>query len=145
MTSPRRARNVPLWTAIVATVVAGTLALVHAAVVALPGMVELEGLSIDARFRLRGPRPPATDRIVIVALDDETRRAAPDVFQTRRGYGRLFDAIAGYEPKVIAVDLLFNSTEEILPRALADRVRAAVAAPPPADPALASLLTDIAE
>src|SRR5436190_4010203 len=116
----RRARNVPLWTAIAATLIAIGLTVVHHAV-GLPGIAALEGLSIDARFRLRGPRAPATERIVIVALDDETRAAAPEVFQTRRGYARLFDALARYQPKAIGVDLFFSSPEEILPPELADR------------------------
>jgi len=133
-----RARNVPLWTAIAATLVAVVLALVHATVTPLPGMAALEGFSIDARFRLRGPRAPATDRIVIVALDDETRAAAPEVFQTRRGYARLVDALAGYAPKLVAVDLLFGSREHILAPALAERVRTADAAlRDRTDPALA--------
>ncbi|MBA3391169.1 MAG: CHASE2 domain-containing protein, partial [Deltaproteobacteria bacterium] len=140
----RRARNVPLWTAIAATIVATTLAVVHARVVPLPGMASLEGLSIDARFRMRGARAPGTDRIVIVALDDDTRVEAPEVFQTRRGYARLFDALTAYDPKVVAVDLLFGSREEILPAELAERVRAANATPP-ADPALAALIAAIAE
>ena len=66
-------RNVPLLTAVVATTVAVVLALVHHFafdVGGLPGMAALEGFSIDARFRLRGPRAIASDRIVIVGLDD---------------------------------------------------------------------------
>src|SRR5215213_6361174 len=106
----RRARNVPLLTAVVATSVAIVLAFVHHRIDGgLPGMATLEGFSIDARFRLRGPRAVATDRIVIVALDDETRQQAPEVFQTRRGYAKLFDALTAYAPKAVAVDLLFGS------------------------------------
>ena len=123
---PRRAHNVPLLTAIVGTVVALGLALVHHRLDdGLPGMAALEGFSIDARFRLRGPRAPATDRIVIVGLDDETRARFPETFQTRRGYARLFDALTAYEPKAIGVDLLFTAPELLLPAELTERVKAA--------------------
>ena len=121
----RRARNVPLWTAIAATAVAAVLALVHARrIAALPGLAALEGLTIDARFRMRGPRAPGTDRIVIVGMDDRLREADRDVLYTRRGYARLIDAISAANPKLIALDLFFSTPEEILPPALAGRVRA---------------------
>jgi len=124
MGGDRRARNVPLLTAIAGTVVAVALAFVHHALEGgLPGMAALDGFSIDARFRLRGARPVASDRIVIVALDDETRNQAPEVFQTRRGYAKLFDALTEYAPKAVAVDLFFGSREQILSPELADRVR----------------------
>src|SRR5688500_17177000 len=140
-----RAKNVPLLTAIVATVVAVGFALVHHGLeTGLPGMAALEGFSSDARFRLRGPRAPATDRIVIVGLDDETRAKAPEVFQTRRGYAKLFDALAAYEPKAIGVDLLFGSHEEILSPELAVRVRKA-ATELPADAAGRDVIVAVAE
>jgi len=123
-----RTRNVPLLTAIAATAVALVLALVHAKVAALPGIGKLEGLSIDARFKLRGARDPATDRIVIVAIDDKLRAEAPEVLQTRRGYARLLDALTGYDPKVLALDMFFDAPEVILQPALAERVKALNAA-----------------
>ena len=119
-----RSRNVPLLTAIVATVVACVLALVHTKVGALPGLAKIEGLSIDARFRLRGPRAPTTDRIVIVGLDDKLLDESPDTMQTRRGYAELIDKLTAYDPKLIAIDLFFASREVVLDRALAERVRA---------------------
>src|SRR5687767_3257622 len=120
-----RARNFPLLTALVATGIAIAITLVHhhAFEKGLPGFAALEGFSIDARFKLRGPRDIATDRIVIVGLDDETRAQAPEVFQTRRGYAKLFDALTAYAPKAIGVDLLFGSHEEILTPELTERVR----------------------
>jgi adenylate cyclase len=119
-----RSRNVPLLTAIVATVVACVLAVVHTKVGALPGLAAVEGLSIDARFRLRGRRAPATDRIVIVGLDDKLRTESPETMQTRRGYAELIDKLTAYEPKLIALDLFFSTREVVLERALAERVRA---------------------
>lgn len=144
-----RHRNVPLITAVVATVVALGLVLIHAKVAPLPGIAAVEGLTVDARFRLRGPRPPATDRIVIVGFDDKLRRDAPDVIQTRHGYARFVDALTAYDPKLIAFDVFFSSPEIVLPDPLAARVRALDAhLRDAADPALAEakgVIADVAE
>jgi adenylate cyclase len=118
-------RNVPLATAIVATVVVVALTAVHLYVAPIPGMGSLEGFATDARFRLRGHRPPDTDRIVIVGLDDKTRAANPEIFQTRRGWAQFITALSKYDPKIIALDLFFDSPEIILPEPLAKRVREA--------------------
>ena len=61
-----RGRNVPLLTAIAATGVAIVQLAVHLWAHPLPGVDAFEGLAIDARFKVRGPRAPATDRIVII-------------------------------------------------------------------------------
>jgi adenylate cyclase len=148
----KRARNVPLVTAMIATIaVVGALA-VHLYVTTLPGLGALEGLTIDARFKVRGKRAPASDRIVIVGLDDATRARNPEIFQTRRGYAQLLLALARYDAKVIALDLFFNAPEVILPPPLAGRVREADeqlrATPPAADDArlgeLGKLVHDVA-
>ena len=123
MPSPRT-RNVPLLTAIAATGVALLLAVIHTKVAPLPGIAKLEGLSTDARFKLRGSRPPTSDRIVIVAIDDKLRAEAPEILQTRRGYARLVDALTAYDPKVLALDMFFDAPEIILEDELAGRVRA---------------------
>ncbi len=119
-----RTRNVPLMTAIAATVLALLLALVHTKVAALPGIPKLEGLSIDARFKFRGARDPATDRIVIVGIDDKLRAEAPEVLQTRAGYAKLLDALTSYDPKILALDMFFDAPEIILDPALAERTKA---------------------
>jgi adenylate cyclase len=90
----------------------------------IPGLDEAERASIDVRFRLRGPRP-ADPRIAVVGIDDRTRQAAPDLVQTRRGWAHLIDALARYQPKVIALDLFFSSPEQLLRPGLAERVRSA--------------------
>jgi adenylate cyclase len=90
----------------------------------VPGLDQAERASVDARFRLRGPRS-ADPRIVVVGIDDRTRQAAPDLIQTRRGWAHLIDALARYQPKVIALDLFYSSPERLLRPELADRVRAA--------------------
>src|SRR5436305_1255105 len=114
----RRTRNVPLATAVVATALVVAVTAIHLYIAPLPGLGTLEGFATDARFSLRGKRAPATDRIVIVGLDDKTRAAAPDVFQTRRGWARLVRALARYDVKIMALDLFFDSPEVILPDAL---------------------------
>ena len=146
-----RGRNVPLWTAIVASVLALGLVALHAYVKPLPGFETAEGLSLDGRFRLRGPRAPASDRVVVVGIDDETRARHPEVLQTRRGYADLIRALTKYDVKVIALDLFFSSPEVILPDELERDVRtttAELAVTPPTDPTavrLAGLLTKINE
>ncbi len=146
-----RVRNVPLWTAIASTVLALALLSLHLWVTALPGLDALEGLTIDARFKLRGPRAAATDRIVIVGLDDDTRSTYPDVMQTRRGYAQLLRALTRYNVKVIALDLYFEAPEVILGDELEAEVRetaAALAGRTDADPTvakMASLIGKIAD
>src|SRR5688572_18841885 len=111
--------------AAVATVVCLALVAGHGTTWTLPGLDALERTSIDARFRVRGPRALRDDRIVIVGLDDEARRRHPELTQTRRGYARLLDALGKHEPAVIGLDLFFSTPERLLPDALATRVREA--------------------
>ena len=122
-----RTRNVPLVTAIVATAAVLALVAIHAWVHPLPGLATLEGYAIDTRFEIRGKRAPASDRVVIVGLDDATRAQAPEVFQTRRGWAKLIAALAHYDAKIVALDLFFSAPEVILPDALSTRVRDAAA------------------
>src|SRR5688572_16505482 len=131
-----------MWTAIAASVIAVVLALTRA----VPGLATLEGIATDLRFRVRGERAPATDRIVIVGLDDATRERHPELMQTRRGYARLVDALTACKPKLIALDLFFTSREELLPRELVERIKAATATPCTGDDcALHALLVAIAD
>lgn len=117
----RAANNVPLWTAIAATIVACIISVVHARGTGLPGLTGLEGLAIDMRFKMRGAREPATDRIVIVGIDDETRGRG--LTQTRRGYAQIIDAIAACKPKLMALDFFFQTAEELLPPELMTEVK----------------------
>ena len=110
--------------AMAASLVAVGLLGIHLMITSIPVLERLEDFSIDARFRMRGPRAPATDQIVIVGLDDRTHQVAPDVFQTRHGWARLIDALASYGPKVIAIDAYFGSPETLLPGDLGARVLA---------------------
>ncbi len=127
VTKKRLPRNVPLLTAVVAATVAlGGLATLHARGSTV--FARLEGGAVDARFALRGPRAPATDKIVIVGLDDATRDAAPEIFQTRNGWVRFLDKLVAYDPKIIALDLFFSAKEVLLPDDVAAHVLAADAA-----------------
>ena len=130
----RTARNWPLGAAALATVVAALVYLGHGRIYRLPGLDRLELATVDTRFRTRGALPLQDDRIVVVGLDDQTRREAPEVFQTRRGWARLLTALGGYQPEAIALDLFYSAPEIILPAALAAQVKTAAAAAV-ADPA----------
>ncbi|MBK9032870.1 MAG: adenylate/guanylate cyclase domain-containing protein [Myxococcales bacterium] len=123
----RSPRNWPLVAAAVVAITLAGLALGHGRAYHLPGLDGLEQRTIDWRFRTRGPRALRDARIVVVGLDDDTRRAAPDVFQTRRGWARLIRALAATEPDAIALDLFFSSREILLPDALTRQVEDAYA------------------
>ncbi len=110
-----------MWTAIAATLVACIVSVVHVRGRGLPGLTGLEGLAIDMRFKMRGTREPATDRVVIVGIDDETRDRG--LTQTRRGYAQIIDAIAKCKPKLMALDFFFQTAEELLPPELMGEVR----------------------
>jgi len=126
--------------AAIAAAIAMIVLAIHTEVRPVPWLARLEGITVDARFRWRGPRAPATDRVVIVGIDDKTRREAPDLNQTRHGWARFLRALAAQDPKAIALDAYFAYPEVILPDALAARVRATSAAladpPVPLSPAL---------
>ena len=137
-------RNAPLIAAIGATALCTALYAVHLSrALTLPGIDGWEDSLENARVRIAGTRAPADDRIIIVALDDETRRAAPHVFQTRRGLAELFDAIASAHPRVIGLDLFFAQDELQLDADVLELVKVALArveaeAPAPPGSALAS-------
>jgi adenylate cyclase len=119
----QRRRNVPLLTAIAATAIALALLAVHLHVHPLPGVGAVEQVAFDLRFHARGDRAPASDRIVIVGLDDRTRNANYEIFTSRAAWGGFVDKLAAYKPKVIALDLFFDAPEALLTPELADRVR----------------------
>ena len=114
-----------MWVAIATAVVMLGGTAIHLWITPLPALATIENLVIDARFKVRGPRAPATDRVVIVGIDDDTRARYPELMQTRRGYAALVRALAKYDVKVIAFDLFFSAPEVLLPDSIAAQVRAA--------------------
>ena len=89
----------------------------------------VERLSLDVRFKLRGPVPARGD-VVLVAFDDRTLERAPDLFELRSGTARVLAAIDRAKPAVVGLDLLFADPERLLSSELSDRIKALVANPP---------------
>ena len=134
-------RNAPLLAAIGATAMCAGLYAAHMSrAVTLPGIDGWEDSLENARVRIAGPRAPADDRIVIVALDDKTRRSAPRLFQSRRGLADLFDAIAAAQPEVIGLDLFFAQPELELDAHVLALVKSALARVETERPAAGSAL-----
>jgi len=99
----------------------------------VPGLDAAELLTVDARLKIRGPRPPMDGSIVIVGFDDDLRRRHPETFQQRAGWARFIDKLQGYEPKAVAIDAFFSSPEIPLPTGVVAKVRKAHAALTPAE------------
>ncbi len=134
-------RNAPLLAAIGATLACAGLYAAHMSrALTLPGIDGWEDSLENARVRIAGTRAPADDRIVIVALDDRTRRSAPRLFQSRRGLAELFDAIAAAQPEVIGLDLFFAQPELELDAGVLELVKKALARVDSETPAAGSAL-----
>jgi adenylate cyclase len=126
MAARRRTANAPLVAAVVTALLCAFLYAAHrGGLLTLPYLETAELGTLDARFKLRGPRAPKDDGIVIVALDEETRARAPEIYQKRSGWARLVAAIARYEPAAIGIDGYFASPELVLPPTVVGKVRAA--------------------
>ena len=91
-------------------------------VVRSPLLERLEAWSLDARFRMRGPRRPKDDRIVIIGLDDKVRAQIPKLNQERRVWARFIDRVAAARPRAIGIDYIFDTPEEVLPAKLVQRL-----------------------
>lgn len=90
--------------------------------VRLPLLDRLEAWSLDARFRLRGPRKPKDNRIVIIGLDDKVRAEVPKLNQERRVWAQFIDRVAAARPRAIGIDYIFDTPEEVLPAKLVRRL-----------------------
>jgi len=97
--------------------------LLSVGVVRWPLLERLEAWSLDARFRVRGPRRLKDDRIVIIGLDDKVRAEIPKLNQERRVWARFIDRVAAAKPRAIGIDYIFDTPEEVLPAALVQRLR----------------------
>lgn len=89
----------------------------------------LRGLDLrmhDWRYRLRGPIP-ASDRIALIEIDDQTLRAYQDVWPLpRENYALVIDALARAGVQAMGIDLLFLGENRDDP--VGDQMLAAVAA-----------------
>ncbi len=131
--APRRA-NVPLWSALLATVLtAAALLGHHTGQWTIPGLAEAELATVDARFSLRGALPPGDGQIVVVGFDDRLRQTAPDVFQRRAGWATFLRALAKYQPRAVGLDAFFSTPELPLPAPVTATVAQALAALTPAE------------
>jgi adenylate cyclase len=66
----------------------------------------IEAPLTDLRFLIQGPRP-APESVTIVAIDDLTAQESGTYPLSRATMGRLVTTLAGRDPKVIALDILF--------------------------------------
>src|SRR5688572_21101321 len=122
----RTRANLPLVASLLTTAFcAGVYAAHRAGLLEIPALEIAELSTLDARFRLRGPRATKGDDIVIVALDEATRAGAPDIVQKRAGWARLIAALGRYQPIAIGIDGFFAAPEVILPPAVIGKARAA--------------------
>ncbi len=118
--------NAPLWSALLATVLCTLLYIGHRAGVAeVPGLTAWELRSIDIRFHVRGTAPLKDDRVVIVALDNETRQGMPSLWQNRRGFAELIRKISDSKPRAFGIDAFFAAPEINLSRETVASVREA--------------------
>ncbi|NBC32802.1 MAG: CHASE2 domain-containing protein, partial [Alphaproteobacteria bacterium] len=111
--------------------------LLYAAPGALPWLDWLEGQSLSARFRLRGPVAPGPD-VVMVVIDNESIAARGAWPPARGDLARLVDLLAADGARVIAFDLLLGARPRDVPRGLAAVLREARTALAETEPALAA-------
>jgi len=103
----------------------------------------LERLTLDLRFKLRGSTPPG-DAVAIVAIDDATLTGYPRLLERRAAFAELVDAIAATKPAVIGIDAVLADPEHLLGEALEADIREHVAADPDASDPASRLLQRIA-
>ncbi len=82
----------------------------------------IEATMTDLRTIVRG-KVPAPDLVTIVAIDDEVAREQGGYPLPRASLAKIIDGLAGFDPKVIVIDLLFvdpgqEAGDQALERAL---------------------------
>ncbi len=82
----------------------------------------LERLTLDLRFKLRGGTTPG-DAVAIVAIDDATLTGYPRLLERRAAFAGLVDAVAAAEPAVIGIDAVLADPEHLLGEAIEAEIR----------------------
>lgn len=130
-----RARRPGLREAVLAAVIAALVLAISSWLVPGTALRTLETLSLDLRFRLRGPLRPGAD-VVLVMVDDRSLAALGRWPLSRLLYADAVTRLDRVGAKVIVFDMLFPEPEQPLPPALRTAVAAAVPLLPAAiDPA----------
>lgn len=87
--------------------VAASAALLSVIVYAVGALDGLERQTIDARFAIRGKKPPGS-KVAIVAVDQTSLRSIDERLPIRRAlYAQLLDRLKADRPALIAVDVQF--------------------------------------
>ena len=90
----------------------------------------IEGKLVDLRFRMRGPRPPRND-VVIVAIDSKSVQEIGRWPWSRRQQAALVDRLREWKASAVAFDVLFSEPEGAREAELLGRAMASL--PPPAE------------
>lgn len=137
----------PRWLRL--AVVASCLLLAAARIVGAEPFPRIEDRLYDAILVPLLPAAPTSDEIVLVHIDERTLRELGQRWPLdRRTWAGFMRRLAAFEPKAVAVDVLFDQPSLEDARLLADEVRrrveAQAPAAPPATNALLTLLDDAA-
>lgn len=92
-----------------------------------------EAALLDTWFVLRGEQP-SRDEVVIVGIDDRTLATHPEVLERRAGGAELLRALWKADASAVAIDLVFETDEQLLTPGLQADVHAWVAQPEPDTP-----------
>ncbi|HYM03632.1 MAG TPA: adenylate/guanylate cyclase domain-containing protein [Stellaceae bacterium] len=94
----------------VALLAMGAFAVLHLVAPEVSWFRRLEVLTFDVRLRLRGPRLPGPETILVM-IDDESAAALGHWPVPRRAFADALDFLRGAEARVVAFDVLFADAE----------------------------------
>jgi adenylate cyclase len=95
-----------------ATLVVVVTLVIAAMVIVRPMFSEILELKLyDLKMRLRGPRPPGPE-IVIIAIDDASLRRVGRWPWSREVMGKLLTRLKEGEPRIISLDIIFAERQE---------------------------------
>lgn len=113
-TAPQPRRTWPrLRAGLISLALCALVAGLHLSTGALPVLRDLEALSLDARFRLRGVEAPGP-QTVIVLIDDRSLASLGRWPVSRRQIAAAVSRLSAADARVIAFDLLFAEPERAL-------------------------------